>query len=176
MGKMDPAARLPFPAFSNIFQRRKLSLLLRLINGAALRGKWTVAWKCWSNPSSTGLWQASTTKKVLQLLRPARSLRCQFFLLVYKECGFSASWALALKMLVQCQEKQLTKTNLSCATMGQFGNSAIVIKANWQPLTFSVACYNPSLSPLLFAEFDLKCLIPILFMTLSNLYQVILQV
>ena len=27
-----------------------------------VRGKWTVAWKYWSNPSSSGEWQASTTK------------------------------------------------------------------------------------------------------------------
>ena len=28
-----------------------------------VRDKWIAAWKCWSNPSSSGLWQARTTKK-----------------------------------------------------------------------------------------------------------------
>ena len=32
---------------------------------ALVRGKWTVAWKCWSNPSSSGKWQASTMKDLL---------------------------------------------------------------------------------------------------------------
>ena len=30
-------------------------------------GKWRVAWKWWSNPSSCGKWQASTTKKFFRM-------------------------------------------------------------------------------------------------------------
>ena len=44
----------------------KVLMLLRFIN-ALLRGKWTLAWKCWLNPSSTSYWQASTSKNKLQL-------------------------------------------------------------------------------------------------------------
>ena len=63
---------------SRFFQSKKISTLLRLIK-TLVRGKWTVAWKCWPKPSITGYWQASTTKNyndygfVSNLFSPDRS-------------------------------------------------------------------------------------------------------
>ena len=53
---------------------------------ALIRGKATVAWKCWSNPSSTGWRQSSNTKRTShQLVVNSPILLCLSFLSTYSD-------------------------------------------------------------------------------------------
>ena len=56
----DPAAPGLIPtAVTKNFQWKN-TWCCQGLSMALLKRKWTVAWKCWSNPSSTSLWEAST--------------------------------------------------------------------------------------------------------------------
>ena len=56
------------PRFNTQYSK-KMSKSCRLCH-AMLREKQTVAWKCRSNPSGTGYWQASTTKRKKTVSEP----------------------------------------------------------------------------------------------------------
>ena len=43
---------------------------------ALVRGKWTEAYKCLSNPSSSGWWQAGITKTGHRVSQPKMKGRC----------------------------------------------------------------------------------------------------
>ena len=57
-----------------------------------LRGKWTVAWKCWSNPSNTGQWQASAVKSLID--HPPKTTNKDQFNHLRAEAIESESWIL----------------------------------------------------------------------------------
>ena len=60
---------------------------------ATVGGKWTVAWKCSSNPSSSGNWQVSTTKK----------LECQFLLKIFSPATLHKTIWILLRHNLGCQ-------------------------------------------------------------------------
>ena len=63
---------------------------------ALVSRNWTVAWKCWSNPSRTGKWWASTTKKTLLSCSP---LKWHFYLFLIDLDGQVLALILRLKII-----------------------------------------------------------------------------
>ena len=51
------------PAAPGLIPGIPKKIILNFLTSPLLRVKWTEAWKCQSNPSSTGKWNASTTNK-----------------------------------------------------------------------------------------------------------------
>ena len=82
MAPHDLAALDSSPIIPEVFSEEKIIKWLWLINDAG-KGKWTVDWKCWSNLSSSGEWQASARKnqwckckKVLEDLKLENKIFC----------------------------------------------------------------------------------------------------